>query len=100
MKIDAPATLEDFVLSMLPQDDDQQVKCLKSFLEQENRLLREAPMAVLEREESEAEDEQDPSKAKYATPSSMKLWTKFSRNLMVASRTWSFCRSGRSRKGQ
>ena len=50
---------------MLPQHDDEQVTCLKSFLEQENRLLHEAPMEVLEREESEAEDEQDPSKANH-----------------------------------
>ena len=88
---------------MLPEDDDEQVTCLKSFLEQENRLLHEAPMAVLEREESGAEDEQDPSEgceAKYAIPSSMKLRTKFSRNWMVPSRTWSLSRSGRSRKGQ
>jgi hypothetical protein len=68
MKIDAPATLEDFVFSMLSQDDDEKVTCLKSFLEQENRLLHETPIAVLEREESEAEDEQDPSEAKYAMP--------------------------------
>ena len=99
MKIDAPATLEDFAFSMLPQDNDEQVTCFKSFLEQENRLPHEARMSVLEREESEAEDEQDPSEAKYAIPSSMKLWTKFPRNWMVPSRTWSFCRSGRSHTG-
>ena len=102
MKIYAPATLEDFAFSMLPQDDDEPMsksRVSSPFLSKRTGCCTERQWQCWSEKKVKLKMNKIPAKLKYAIPSSMKLWTKFPRNWMVPSRTWSFCRSVRSHTG-